>query len=317
MKRERILTIDDDPDILDVLDLTLSENYDVIQAANGEEGLHLIQTKNPNLVVCDYMMPVMNGKEFCKRAKKDLLLRHIPIIMLTGKGEVKDMVGGIEAGADDYIIKPFEPDALLARIHMILRRTVQSLDANPLTHLPGNTSIMEKMQDCIDQEKPFAVGYADLDKFKVYNDKYGFEKGDEVIRETARILIKCVHKHMGEDSFIGHIGGDDFVFISPDEQAEAICQDIIQEFDELSPTFYNETDRRAGYILGKDRLGNEIKTGLLSISIGIVSNANQQIQHVAQIAEIGAELKKYAKTFEKSQFVRDKRNQQRAAEDQG
>ncbi len=307
MEKERILTIDDDPDILDVLDLTLGQHYEIIQAPNGLEGLKLVQTKNPNLVICDYMMPIMNGKEFCKAMKKDILLEHIPVIMLTGKGETKDMVGGIEAGADDYLVKPFEPSALLARIKMILRRTSRSLDANPITHLPGNTSIMEELQKNIDSGKTFAVGYADLDKFKIYNDKYGFEKGDEVIRDLARLLVKAVRGEGGQESFIGHIGGDDFVFITSDDLADQVCKKIISEFDLAAPHFYSEEDRQAGYIMGKDRLGKEIKTGLLSISIGIVSNVNQKITHVAQISERGAELKKYAKSFQESIFVRDQR----------
>lgn len=307
MRKERILTVDDDPDILDVLDLTLSEYYEVIQASNGIKGLEAIKSKLPNLIVCDYMMPVMNGIEFCKNLKKDILLQHIPVIMLTGKSEVKDMIGGIEAGADDYIVKPFEPDALLARIRMILRRTVRSLDANPLTLLPGNTSIMEEFQKRIDSGKTFAVGYADLDKFKIYNDKYGFEKGDEVLKEVARLLIKIVHKHAGPNAFIGHIGGDDFVFISDNNMIDTICQEIITKFDELVPNFYNEVDRKAGYIIGKDRQGNKAKTSLLSISIGIVDNSRQKIDHVAQISEISADLKKYAKSFDESNFVRNQR----------
>jgi len=307
MRRERILTIDDDPDILDVLDLTLSENYEVIQALNAEDGLKLVRAKSPNLIICDYVMPGMNGKEFCKTLKKDILLQHIPVIMLTGKGEVRDMVVGIEAGADDYIVKPFEPDALLARIRMILRRTVRSLDANPLTYLPGNSTITEELQALIDSDQLFAVGYADLDKFKIYNDKYGFEKGDEVIRETARLLIKYVHQYAGPDAFIGHIGGDDFVFIADNKIIENICQDVVAAFDQISPTFYSQKDREAGYIVGQDRQGQEIRTGLLSISIGIVSNSSQKITHVGQISEIAADLKKFAKSQEKSNFVRDKR----------
>ena len=307
MHKERILTIDDDPDILDVLNLTLSEYYDVVQAPNGQVGLELINTKNPNLVICDYMMPVMNGVEFCQAMKKDILLQHIPIIMLTGKGEVKDMVGGIDAGADDYLVKPFDPEALLARIRMILRRTVRSLDANPLTHLPGNTSIMEELQNSISGGTAFAVGYADLDKFKIYNDFYGFEKGDEVIRELARLLVKIVREKGGPNAFIGHIGGDDFVFVVDDAVANDISQKVITDFDKVALSFYNDADRKAGYIMGKDRLGNQIKTGILSISIGIVSNAHKKITHVAQISEKGAELKKYAKTFNYSIFVRDQR----------
>ncbi len=139
------------------------------------------------------------------------------------------------------------------------------------------------------------------------NDKYGFEKGDEIIRETARIILEVVRNEAGNDSFVGHIGGDDFVFITDNYQMDNICKKILKLFDKIGPSFYNEADRKAGYIIGKDRQGNETKAGLLSISIGIVSNEGQNITHVAQISEIGAELKKYAKTFDKSNFVRNKR----------
>ncbi len=307
MKREIIVTVDDDSDILDVLQLTLSEYYDVFQASNGEEGLKVVQQKNPDLIVCDYMMPIMNGREFCKALKKDILLRHIPVIMLTGKGEVKDRISGIEAGVDDYLVKPFAPDELLARIKMILRRTVRSLDANPLTHLPGNTSIMEELQLRIDNKKPFAVGYADLDKFKSYNDHYGFEKGDDVLKELARILIKYVLEVNNSGNFLGHIGGDDFVFMTDDATIDGICEKIVNEFNRTVPSFYTEADNKAGFIMSTDRQGVVQKFGLLSVSIGIVSNVNQPITHVAQIGEIAAELKKYAKSFDHSIFIRNKR----------
>jgi diguanylate cyclase (GGDEF)-like protein len=307
MKKYKILTIDDDPDILDVLKLTLSEQYDVIQAGNGKVGLDIVQQKMPDLIICDYMMPVMNGRDFSKAVKKDILSTHIPIIMLTGKGEVQDRIHGIEAGVDDYMVKPFAPDELLARIKMILRRTNRSLDANPLTHLPGNATIMDEMQMCIDSKRAFAVGYADLDKFKAYNDKYGFEKGDIVIKETARTLIKCVRDIGGTNTFVGHVGGDDFVFITEDSVVDEVCHAIINDFDKKVPGFYAEEDFKNNYIIAEDRQGVVKKFGLLSISIGIVSNASRNITHIAQIGEIGAELKKYAKSFEKSNFVRNKR----------
>ena len=239
--------------------------------------------------------------------KKDILLRHIPIIMLTGKGEVQDRVEGIEAGADDYIVKPFDPSELLARIKMILKRTESSLDANPLSHLPGNTSIMEEFRRRIEAKETFAVAYADLDKFKAYNDVYGFEKGDEVIRETARILIQVVRETGGPTAFVGHVGGDDFVFIMEDGVIDKASEKIVEKFNEKVPSFYSKKDYEAGYISGKDRQGNEEKFGLLAISIGIVSNTSHEIAHVAQISEIAAELKKYAKSIEGSNFVRDKR----------
>ena len=307
MRKEKVLIIDDDPDILDVLDLSLSENYVVISAKNGKEGLELVKTKSPDLVITDYNMPVMNGPEFCRNLRKDILLRHLPVIMLTGKGETKDMVMGIESGADDYLIKPFEPETLLARIRMILKRTLRSLDANPLTHLAGNSSIMDELQNRIESEKLFAVGYVDLDKFKIYNDKYGFEHGDEVIREIARILIDSTQTICGAESFVGHIGGDDFVFVCDNSKADEVAEKIIKDFDRVSPYFYSEEDQKAGFIMGKDRQGQTVKTGFVTISIGIVSNVSQKISHVAQIGEIGADLKKFAKNIEKSVFVRDQR----------
>jgi diguanylate cyclase (GGDEF)-like protein len=166
---------------------------------------------------------------------------------------------------------------------------------------------MEEFQRHIAANEPFAVAYADLDKFKAYNDVYGFEKGDEVIRETARILIHGVREVGGPNAFVGHVGGDDFVFIMDDKLIDRACQNIVDNFNKKIASFYSKKDFEAGYICGKDRRGNEERFGLLAISIGIVSNTSHEITHVAQISEIAAELKKYAKNIDGSNFVRDKR----------
>jgi diguanylate cyclase (GGDEF)-like protein len=304
----RILIVDDDPDIRDVLSLTLSEeNYEVLEAEDGEAALKIINSKPLDLVLVDYKMPKIDGREVCRRVKKDLLLQHLPVIMVTGKGDINDRVGGIDAGADDYVVKPFEPKELLARIRMILRRTQRDLEANPLTRLPGNVSIMNEITRRIENKLLFAVCYIDLNKFKSYNDKYGFKHGDEVIRETARILIRQVQKTGNPDDFIGHIGGDDYVIVTTPEVSDLLCQKVIEDFDATAPEFYNETDRKNGYIVGFDRKGHEQRFGLLSISIGVVTNESRKIEHVAQIGEIGAELKSYAKTKDTSSYVKDKR----------
>jgi len=308
MSKPRILLVDDDPDILDVLEIALSEeNYEILKAGDGEEALRIIKSKPLNLVLVDYAMPKMNGRQVCIEVKKDVLLRYLPIIMVTGKGDIEDKVGGIEAGADDYIVKPFEPKELLARIKMVLRRSEMDLEANPLTRLPGNVSIINEFARKIESKALFAVCYADLDKFKAYNDKYGFEHGDEVIRETARILIQATQQAGNPGDFIGHIGGDDFVVITDPQAADKICEKIIAEFDKKMPSFYKEADKKNGYIIALDRQGKEQKMPLLSISIGVVTNEFRNIEHVAQIGEIGAELKSYAKHLERSNFIRDQR----------
>jgi len=308
MLKTKILTVDDDPDILDILKITLTDaGYEVISGSDGEEGLQLARTKSPNLVILDFNMPKMNGREVCRTLKEDILLRHLPIIMLTGRGEITDKVGGIEAGADDYIVKPFEPQELLARIRMLLRKTERDLDANPLSRLPGNVSIMNTLQQRIDEKSKFAVGYVDLNKFKAYNDKYGFEHGDEVIRETARIILRATKELGNSHDFTGHIGGDDFVFITSLDKTDTICKKIIQDFDICAPEFYNEEDKSRGIIVGKDRQGNIREIPLLSISIGVVTNDSREITHVAEIGEIGAELKEYAKSLAGSNYVKDQR----------
>jgi diguanylate cyclase (GGDEF)-like protein len=312
LSKPQILLVDDDPDILDVLEITLAEeNYGISKAGDGEEAMRIIQSKPLDLVLLDYNMPKMNGQQVCLKVKQDILLRHIPIIMVTGKGEVNDKIGGIDAGADDYIVKPFEPKELLARIRMILRRTERDLEANPLTRLPGNVSILNELTSRIETKTLFAVCYIDLDKFKAYNDKYGFEHGDEVIRETARILIQATQRFGSPKDFIGHIGGDDFVVVTLPKSIDNICKEIISGFEKKSPFFYNETDRKNGYIISHDRQGKEEKIPLLSVSIGVVTNEARKIEHVAQIGEIGAELKSYAKKLERSNYVKDQRKTER------
>lgn len=308
MVKPKILLVDDDPDILDVLEIALSEeNYEILKAGDGEEALKIIKAKPLDLVLLDNNMPKKNGREVCLEVKKDILLRHLPIIMVTGKGEIDDKVGGINAGADDYIVKPFEPKELLARIRMILRRSAIDLEANPLTKLPGNVSIINELDRRLESKNLFAVCYIDLDKFKAYNDKYGFEHGDEVIRETARILILATKDTGNPDDFIGHIGGDDFVLVTTSNAADKLCQKIIADFEKAAPSFYNETDRKNGYIMALDRKGQEQKIPLLSVSIGVVTNEFRKIEHLAQIGEIGAELKGYAKSLERSNYIKDKR----------
>jgi diguanylate cyclase (GGDEF)-like protein len=149
-----------------------------------------------------------------------------------------------------------------------------------------------------------------LDKFKAYNDKYGFEHGDDVIRETARILIRTTQQLGNPDDFIGHIGGDDFVIITTPKNTDNICRKIIADFEKTVPSFYNETDRKKGYIIARDRAGKEQKIPLLSISIGVVTNETRKIEHVAQIGEIGAELKAVAKHMERSNYVKDRRGKE-------
>ncbi len=312
MARERILIVDDEADIRDILRFTLEgEGYEIYEASNGEEGLQQIQRVSPHLILLDFMMPRLTGTEVCQILKKDILLQHLPVIILTSKKEITDKVEGIEAGADDYIVKPFDPLELVARVRMILRRTARALDANPLSKLPGNVSILEEIQSRLDQGKALAVCYIDLDNFKAFNDTYGFERGDEILKAAARILLTTMREMGTPSDFLGHIGGDDFVLLTLPEAADKICERAVTEFAKVAGEFYDERDRQRGFIECKDRDGKGRHFPLLTLSIGIATNQKRMLKHVAEVAQIGAELKEWAKNQGGNRWIKDRRGEPR------
>ena len=307
MNKLRILTADDDPDILDVIVTTLEDEFEVIKASDGKEALRKITQSTPDIVILDYNMPDLTGIEVCQELRKDPIFLHLPVLMLTGKGETEDKVTGLNAGADDYMVKPFVPDELIARVRMLIRRSRVNLDANPLTRLPGNITLNQELKNYMGSKKKFAVLYLDLNNFKALNDYYGFDRGDEVIKEFSRILIKIIQEKGRVNDFIGHIGGDDFIIITSPEKAEEIAKNIINIFDKTAPQFYDEKDRTKGYIETKDRNNQPRQFPFTGVAIGIITNVDKKFSHVAEISSIGAELKRTAKESSKSAYVFERR----------
>jgi len=288
-----ILVADDEDAIVSMLrDALHGVDYDVVVAHNGEEALEQLRRRPPDLVLLDVQMPKMSGYDVCRQIKSDVFLRHIPVMLLTAQTGTTSKVTGLEQGADDYLTKPFEMEELMARIKTLLRRTRLGLEANPLTRLPGNVTIEAEILNRIQKKAPFAVLYLDLNSFKAYNDIYGFVKGDDVIRDTARLIL--THSALS-DGFVGHIGGDDFIVLTSPEASESLCQKIIKAFDAKVPDFYNPEDRARGYIETKDRRGQVTKFPLLSMAIGVVTNSLKPISSLGEVSKIGAEMKHFAK----------------------
>ncbi len=307
MTQKRILVVDDDSNVRGALRVTLKGDYAVSEARDGQEALKSIYKRPPDLVILDLLMPNMDGFKVCQILRKDPILRHLPVMILTGQAEIDDKVGGIEAGADDYLVKPFEPTELVARIKMLLRRSQRDLNANPLTKLPGNISIFNEIQSRIDKGELFAICYIDLDKFKIFNDEFGYIMGDRIICQTADILQKALEELDNPRGFVGHIGGDDFVVITVPAVVDSFCSKVIHDFDSFIPTVYNKATLERGYIIGHDREGRIVKTPLLSISIAVVTNQFRKISHKGQVDQIGTELKRYAKSLPGSNYVKDRR----------
>src|ERR1035437_10343806 len=248
-----ILVADDEDAMVLMLREALQRvHYEVVVAHNGEEAIEQLRKSPPDLVLLDVKMPKMSGFDVCRQIKSDIFLRHIPVMLLTAQAGTTNKVTGLEQGADDYLTKPFDLAELIARIRTLLRRTRLGLEANPLTRLPGNVTIENEIRTRIQNKTPFAVLYIDLNSFKAYNDTYGFVKGDDVIRETARMIL--TQSALSED-FVGHIGGDDFIVLTDPGEAESLSQKIISAFDAKAHEFYTSEDQTRGFVETKDRRG--------------------------------------------------------------
>ena len=305
---ETVLIADDDRDIVRFVEVNLRlEGYEVCTAHDGQDALRKALELQPNLILLDVMMPRMDGYQVCTRLRADGRTAHIPVIMLTAKSLSADKVLGLTAGADDYIIKPFDPMELVARVKTTLRRASEMRSLSPLTGLPGNTRIEQEIQHRMERGTPVAVAYADLDNFKSYNDRYGFLRGDELISLLAQVLRRAAQAEAGPEGFVGHIGGDDFVAIVPPEAAERFARRVIAAFDERVPSLYDPEDAAAGAIEVEDRQGQLRRFPLTTVSLGIASSAQRAFGDHRELVATATELKAVAKRDRGSSYALDRR----------
>lgn len=178
-----------------------------------------------------------------------------------------------------------------------------SLDASPLTRLPGNIAIERSINRRLREQTPFAMCYLDLDNFKSYNDHYGYIKASELIKEAGQIIYNAVKRLNDPDDFVGHIGGDDFVVIINAKLAKAACQTIIRDFDAMIPSYYSDEDCAAGFIDGIDRYGVPRSFPLISISIAVLSCQPGTYATAAEIATAAAEVKDRVKEASGSNYI--------------
>jgi diguanylate cyclase (GGDEF)-like protein len=305
---EQILVVDDDPDIARFVEVNLrSAGYDVSVAGDGEEALEKAGAIRPDLVLLDVMMPRIDGFEVAQRLRKNPQTANTSIIMLTAKALSADKVTGLQAGADDYIIKPFDPIELLARVKGTLRRAKEMRNLSPLTGLPGNIRIQEEIERQVREGRPFAVLYCDLDHFKTYNDQKGFVRGDRLIQSTAKLIQDAVVANDGTEGFVGHVGGDDFVAIVDPESAERVARSICERFDAVRIEFYEPEDLQRGFVRMEDRKGVLQDIPLVGVSVGIASSSRRAFAHYGEAVAVATEMKQFAKREPGSTYAIDQR----------
>jgi GGDEF domain-containing protein len=238
--------------------------------------------------------------------KNNIFLSIIPTILYHPDPSEQILVAGFQKGADEFLSGEWRSKLFQVRLLTASDRSRRDISFNPSTALPGPNMIENEIDRLLKLGEDFAVCYADLDDFKPYNDYYGYYSGDRMIRITARIIRDVVFDTCRE-GFVGHVGGDDFMFIIPPEKVAGVCENIIKVFDTIIPYRYAEEDRNRGNITTRNRKGEVETFPFLTISIAVLINQKGAFSHVGEMSHMLADLKKYTKSLSGSNFVIERR----------
>ena len=293
-----LLLADDNEDMrLMLRELFRASGHEVSLAADGVDALTAIAEREPDLVILDHSMPRMSGLEVCRRLKQNPFTARIPVMMLTAQSGIESKVEGFNAGADDYIAKPFDPRELRARVQALLRLVRREGDRNPTSGLPGGRAIELEILARVQRDETFAVCYLDLDNFKPFADTFGFAIADEVIRGLGAAIRASSAEIEGrsDEDFVGHIGGDDFIVITRPERAGPLMQLCERRCREVILTAVGPDAARTGSYAGVDREGNVRQFPLAGASVAVLYVHPENWVNLAHLGMRAAEVKRRAK----------------------
>ena len=273
------------------------------------EDIEMALKEIPALIVVNEDTISKKSEDICEHIRQNDDNGITPVIVLTSNTERQHRVDVLSHGATYFIKKPMDKDYIYYTVKNITHLLFMNRKVSPLTNLPGNVQIQAEMKKRLAKKEYFVMVYFDLDNFKAYNDVYGFSAGDEIIKFTARTILKNVHYKEYDNNFVGHIGGDDFMAILEDEDFEKICQNIIIEFDKQVTQYFTKEDLERGYLEVANRRGVIEEFPIVSISVAAVEVPPGRFQNTLEIGEAGAQVKHLAKTVPGSTYIADRRKE--------
>ncbi|MEM6731138.1 MAG: response regulator, partial [Myxococcota bacterium] len=302
----RVLIVDSDREFRAMCAKALSHTGFVIgEAGEPDSALERAVAFRPDLILLEVELPGQDGFGLFRSLRAESATAHSATIFVSSRSDTQNKVRALRMGGEDYLVKPLDPMELAARAEMVLRRREDEVTASPTTRLPGGVTIEREIVRRIEGAASFALCYLDLDNLKAFNDYYGYAKADGVIRQTGDLLREAIARLGGEGDFLGHIAGDDFVFITNPDRVDTLCQEIVEAFDRVIPLYYSREDRRRGFIETEDRYGHLRRFPVMSVSIAVVTDPGGVFQSHSELSSVAAELKKRAKAVEGSCVVRD------------
>ena len=303
---KKIIAISKNEEIKQLINNTLEyNNYEISFYGDFNKALEIIYQEIPNLILIDTINAQVSEISLINNLKDDPIFISMIIIFIVADDFTCD--NWKNNLIDDYIRIGSLIKELKMRVELSFERLERMVATNPLTKLPGNLIIQREIQNRLDRVEIFALAYADLDNFKPFNDKYGFSRGDEVIKMLGRIIMNIVRTEQPHGNFIGHIGGDDFVYVMKPELIESTTIRIIEIFNNLVRNFYDIEDLRKGYIESVNRQGEKQIFPIMTLSVGITSNKYRKFKHFSEMAEAASEMKSIAKKNQYSKYAIDRR----------
>ncbi len=304
---QEIYIIDDDESSIMVFKKLFENDHEYKFISVKSEQIDIALKNIPSIIIVNEDAIKVDVIELCKKIRNDDDNSITPIIVVSSNSNRQHRIDILKESVEYYIKKPVNTQYLYFTIKNLGRLININRRISPLTGLPGNVQIHAELKKKISNKEDFSVLYLDLDNFKAYNDIYGFLKGDEIIKYTADIILRCVHSYVPNNSFVGHIGGDDFVAIIPTLNCDKICESIIANFDAGVNAFFTEEDVENGYIEVANRKGVIEQFPLTSISVGVVEADKGRFANILEIGEVGAQVKHVAKSIMGSSYAIDRR----------
>jgi DNA-binding response OmpR family regulator len=308
MAGERILVIDDSVTHRELMVLTLETlDYWVDTAEDGKEGLHKVIESHPDLILLDLTMGGMDGFEVCRRLKSRPETRFIPVILLTTSQSTMDRTKGLEAGADDYLLKGIDGRELDARIQWVLARYRKGFAGDPLTRLPGAPAAVEEIRDRLQKGVKFGVVFIGIKDFEAFSRHYGVARGNDVLTRASNVIREVLMENSSPEDYAASLGGDNFVVLSSPHKSVGLAEEFVEHINLILPEAYNQEDRDRGYLVAKDRRGDSHQHEMMVAIAAIVSNENRNFDHPEEVFAVGRELFNYIKILKGKRVMKDRR----------
>ena len=272
--KSQILIVEDDLDLSEMLNAYFRvQGYEVLTAAWGEEAVQISRDKSPDLVVLDIRLPDIDGYEVCRRLRTNRRTQDLPVIFLTEKRDRIDKLQGLELGVVDYITKPFDIQELRLRVRNSLRRASQQALVNPVTNLPEDQLLDERIRDLLQGSAPWEMLYVTIDGIDQFRDQYGFVASDDVLRGVALMMNNALRELGKESDMIAHMGPHTFVILTTADHVALIRERIEGRVRRSMELFHPTKDGDEESVVGNK----------LQLSIGQVSSTSAKVDDVATI----------------------------------